>query len=736
MTSLVNQLLLLLPFIFVCHSIDLNLKAFKSEASAIILCETSESAFGSWILINARSLYKLNSASMNTHILIKNIPLSDNRYSIALYSNNIDSRFNLVASHEIDINPNSILTNDIKQENITYYTVDYLKPYTKLSMPTLSTYYTVDNYYVAMTMQNITYNMKQLNMDTNNVPNFETVVRSADNITIYDLVEKWAWTVNASQYNNSIKPVKQGGLGGVQETPSKYGYYCVYQNDPNRGYLAPDCPNAINVITEHAKMLYAAGMTFIVPDNTNSDAGADNINAYIRQIRPCQIILDTFRQLKNSGTNVPGFAMWNTASGTQWEIYVNWYNNPNYTDLIYTGGTEKKIFFIRSDPGKLPPNQTIVEEIENNNGKKDIQCIFMWAAQKPDALNNGTWTYWQPCDPWTSSLESKTECGLPMTKNSYLGSQMSVSFRGASHMGSTALAQPTKLNGRTFQLGIKDCLRAKPDNIHIPSFNEHHCGAHNIGNNYTWTSGLYGDKNGYIYFSENYGTDMSRTFEPSKESGNYYWLLFESCVRVLRLQYYFSGLLYTNNNISICTVENEICCNNLTQYNDVWSFKYNNVSDYILTEDINEVNAWRNNKSYTEICAVAPYTNSSVFCAEGHQFAASNEGHQGPFILYKYEREPYDVGSWAVINISRVAIYRCMDTVKGIHFIANDGSNCDGVTNNFKMERLLGYAAKLASTAMPRRLMRCVDNKGIYYHTIDDKCFENDSKSSLLGYAL
>ena len=111
----------------------------------------------------------------------------------------------------------------------------------------------------------------------------------------------------------------------------------------------------------------------------------------------------------------------------------------------------------------------------------------MWCAQSASALNNGVWTDWQECATdsgiITNSLESATKCNIGMTKNSYLGSQISASFRSGAKYASLPLSQATKLNGRTFQLIIQDCLTMKPDNVHIPSFNEHHCGSHPITEN-------------------------------------------------------------------------------------------------------------------------------------------------------------------------------------------------------------------------------------------------------------
>ena len=257
-----------------------------------------------WILINARLIYTLNSSidiNSNHGINIINVPLSENRYSIAIYTRyQARKNFHLIGVNDIDIFPSNISHDAPASNNIHIPSIDYRQPYATLSKPVLSTYYTTINYYVAMAWQNVTYNMEQLNMNTSNVhaPNFETVIDTDDNITMYDLNNKWAWTINASKHSNSsIKPVQQNP-GWIQLTPSNFGYYCVYTNPDKNTNLVPDCPNVTDIITEHGKILYSSGIDFILPDDTNKDGGYDDISSYILQIRPNEVLYQTWTQLR------------------------------------------------------------------------------------------------------------------------------------------------------------------------------------------------------------------------------------------------------------------------------------------------------------------------------------------------------------------------------------------------------------------------------------------------------
>merc|ERR1719229_410699 len=114
-----------------------------------------------------------------------------------------------------------------------------------------------------------------------------------------------------------------------------------------------------------------------------------------------------------------------------------------------------------------------------------------------------------------------------MTENSPLGTQISASMAWQNNYGSLPFSSPSKLNGRTFSLIIKDVLAMKPDNVLFPSFNEHTAlgmdGSTNkgFGGNNTWGVGLFGDsqRTERGFFVDTYGSERSRSIEPTDESG-------------------------------------------------------------------------------------------------------------------------------------------------------------------------------------------------------------------------
>eukprot|EP01084_Bolivina_argentea_P064040 116815_1 len=85
--------------------------------------------------------------------------------------------------------------------------------------------------------------------------------------------------------------------------------------------------------------------------------------------------------------------------------------------------------------------------------------------------------------------------------------------------GSLPFSNPSKLNGRTFQLIIKDVLSMEPDNVLFPSFNIHTARSKDgstmtaYGGNNTWGVGLYGDpqRTTHGFFVDNFGSERGRS---------------------------------------------------------------------------------------------------------------------------------------------------------------------------------------------------------------------------------
>ena len=269
-------------------------------------------------------------------------------------------------------------------------------------------------------------------------------------------------------------------------------------------------------------MLYSSGIDFIATDDTNLDAGPSSAYDDVLQVRPAEIIFETFTSLNKNGTNTPKISVWNKAGGIEYQTYLQYYNT--YSDIVYTAPDKhdnnslKMVYFVPNN------NQTIIDIIQSNSGKNNIQVIWMWGGGgfPQNNIKNGSWTFFYPCiasnGHQTTSMESLTQCNFVMTEGSSLGTQISASFTWQNNYGSLPFSAANKLNGRTFQIIIKDCLNMKPDNVLIPSFNEHSAIGFAVpeafGGNNTWSNGLFKDKQRSIAFVDTYGSEVSRSFEP------------------------------------------------------------------------------------------------------------------------------------------------------------------------------------------------------------------------------
>eukprot|EP01084_Bolivina_argentea_P027013 50206_1 len=517
----------LLTYITVAYSIHMGWIVINVNKD----CVSEQST--NFVLINNKKLFKLS--FINNVLNIKNVPLYI-PYTIAIYK---------MTNNALQLslcNLDKYYATSKNSSNSDYSkTIDYTNPMITLNEPVLSTYYSVWQAFGASAWQNITHNMKILNDTSNNgiAPTIETVIRSNDNITLFDLVQKWNWTLNTT--NPNIKPVNQLAIYlAFHQTPSEYGFYCIYENAENE-YLLPDCPNITDVTTYHANLLSTAGIDFIVLDLTNGDeTKQQNPYQYITQIRPTQVLYEKWNELniKYGNNTTPKICVWNPCNGQQYEYYLDLYNK--YPNMVYHYNNKLTYFIILDPP--FPFNQTVYNLIEFNDGRNNIQIQPMETQRSQSLYDNGFWTYLTDCRVFynktnqmerTSAIWNANQCNIQMTSNeSILGSQIALTFDYLNKSISLPFSSPTKLNGRTFQLVVLDILSKKPQNVLIPSFNEIQASLQPLDNN-TWSSGLLKDEQRFIYFVDTYGSEMNRAYEPSIESGDYYYKLMASCLRVI-----------------------------------------------------------------------------------------------------------------------------------------------------------------------------------------------------------
>lgn len=86
------------------------------------------------------------------------------------------------------------------------------------------------------------------------------------------------------------------------------------------------------------------------------------------------------------------------------------------------------------------PDPAILQAIQNNGGKQDIDTIGVWANNDDQRSSTGEWTFFQPCmqnGAFTTTVINSPvyQCNHSLTTNSPLGSQMSLAFSWQENYG-------------------------------------------------------------------------------------------------------------------------------------------------------------------------------------------------------------------------------------------------------------------------------------------------------------
>jgi len=256
----------------------------------------------------------------------------------------------------------------------------------------------------------------------------------------------------------------------------------------------------------------------------------------------------------------------------------------------------------------------------------------------------------------------------------------------------------------------------------MPSWNEYALGptemtTWDITDPYFHSMGSDSDPKAKVFFYDGFGTERSRTIEPTVDDQGYYYKLLQSCMRVSRVLKVWGG--------NTCNVTNEMCCQYTPEenYANIWSLEKLNGTDTILAVSADEVKQLIKTGAWKEICN--PWDGTTDFCA--NQDAAwhppdNYDVIRGPFLLYSNQ-------STTVAQTH--PIYRCT-TSTGNHLVSAL-ENCEQLGTK---EFIIGLASSQKSSATPRPLRRCLKSNNSYYHTIDGPCRSTDVQQILLGYAV
>eukprot|EP00039_Didymoeca_costata_P023666 m.7843 g.7843 ORF g.7843 m.7843 type:complete len:641 (+) comp3790_c0_seq2:198-2120(+) len=556
---------------------------------------------------------------------------------------------------------------------------------------------------------------------------------SAKNRTVGILYSTWHGALGANKMNTPgygklgnhtvewvISNQSPGGptiddLSAFYHSTPKLGFYCIYrrrngEGPPNGGEcpICPiagghipaccrDCPNIPETLRAHASMLVSAGIDYIATDATNLFTWPSNESDII-QLRPTEVLFEEWYNLRQQGVKTPRVVVWNCVptNATLWIEYLSRiYNNASYADLIQKNPKTGKYVFAVVNNSQRSPDPKIVQQIQSNNGRNNIDVIYIWADNPATSNLEGQWNFFAPCggSRYTTSVVQRLECNQQLTPTSIMGSSIAVSPSYQVGAGtSMPFGSPGKLSGFTLKLGFATALNTMPDNIFLSSFNELLAGptagmplpdGHPPG--FVLTAGMEYAGPPTTFWVDTYGAYRSRDLEPTLEYGSVYLDIVASCLRV----YERNSLLGING----CTMDNETCCDleGSRIYQPLWSLAtWKGKEDYLLTSASEEklVLTVPGSKWY-EVC-VALARSQDDFCYDSRVGATSN-GLRGPFLVRTVAEAGY------------TALYRCTDNNNGVHFFATS-SDCDTLG---KAESILGYVANTRSTDMARSLRRC-----------------------------
>eukprot|EP01121_Diplochlamys_sp_Union-15-3_P014167 TRINITY_DN4485_c0_g1_i2.p1 TRINITY_DN4485_c0_g1~~TRINITY_DN4485_c0_g1_i2.p1 ORF type:complete len:586 (-),score=88.64 TRINITY_DN4485_c0_g1_i2:53-1558(-) len=489
-----------------------------------------------------------------------------------------------------------------------------------------------------------------------------------------------------------------------QSTP-QLGFYCLYRKRPNEAGYMPDCLNISSTLRTHAKWLLDAGINFIATDSTN--LGTQSVDTDVFQVRPTQVIFEEWHNLRSLGIPTPSIAVWNClpAGANVYQIYLDTlYNNQSYSDLVLKDPkTGKKVWFTTETP-----DPSLVSTVESNGGRNDIIVQKIWALFSPSVYDQGLWSFMSPCvnNGVQSTSVAQVPCNQYETKNSNLGTQMSVSPAYQLMYGSLPFQSSGKLRGLCMKKQFQNVFQAQPDWLFLSSWNEPM--AQPQPNpfqgkvNTAFSLGLPNDPMRANLFVDTYGVEYSRDIEPSVELGNYYLNLVASCLRILR-----SGAKTCNNPA-------EECCDMKSSdvWNNVWSLTSTrpDVFDNLITSSELEYNTLIRSGNYKEICN--PFTGPGVFCVQ-----ETFNGQSGPFMIYS-----------TPVNSKTATLYRCRAGTQ--HFFSTSPT-CE----NQVVEAVLGYISTVRWGETPRALYRCRDPvHGNHYHSLDLPCPSSDHDTGVFGY--
>lgn len=315
-------------------------------------------------------------------------------------------------------------------------------------------------------------------------------------------------------------------------------------------------------------------------------------------------------------------------------------------------------------------------------------------------------------------MDSQPTPQAAITRGSPVGDAISVSASYQLDYGSVPFGGVGKLGTDTFRLQWQTALAASSTVQHIfmSSFNEFIAQPQPNGlpQPYGTSMGLEWDPARTELWVDSFGCSLARDIEPSVECGNDTYALMVSCVRAMTLIQHYK---LSNDDAKTqwqFGIRGEACTASSASFQLVWSLRTTSASDYLISNEVNEVEVLVASGNWEQICN--GYGSPTAFCIDGNVLT-QDIAVSGPFLT-------------STRNITGGnPLYRCVDT-NGQHFFTND-PGCEGC----KLDMLLGFTSPTRSSEFPRSIRRCFDAaKFLHYHSLDYTCRPGDNQEAMYGF--
>jgi hypothetical protein len=564
----------------------------------------------------------------------------------------------------------------------------------------------------------------------------ELVIRSNGALTLADVYGR-GLALNLT--NSSLL----AQIYGAQ--PAALGFYCLYTARPTDPQPAParDCENATGVARAHAAMLVAAGIDWVTLDATNwpifdnstynasSATARGSLLVDATLVRPMEVLLDTWAQMRAEGLPTPRFAAWPCAPSptlvpaarAMWRHLLDaLYNDARYQDLVLREASGKKVFFMSPKPGAKGVQcfgSDTVALVEANGGRHDVAVTLMWAQMGAGAFAAGEWGFFSPCTDGgvlTSSIVDAPACAQLATTAGPGGPLVEVTASAGYMLAASGLpyGAPGHLRGLTLARQFEAVLAARAPALLLSSFNEHtggRVGVEGGAPRVAFNMGLPGDPQRDLVWVDSYAAEFTRNLEPTVEGGGRVWEVLVACVALYR-----AGATCASGGVA----PSDACCSRADKevFASVWSLTLLGGDDRVLTASRAE-RAALTAAGWAEVCA--PLANPTVFCVD----RAAADGRDGPFIVYR-------AAGASPLGPTR-PLLRCTDAASGAHSFTTRGA-CEG---GGRADGVLGHVATVRGGEMLRALRRCVSaggNATARSHALDLACDQPDGGGEVLGF--